>query len=125
MTPYSLDLRERVLGACDAGADAAEVAETFSVSVSWVRRLRQRRRDAGGAGIPAPKSSRNTRVRKLAGHADRIRALIAATPGLTLAEIRRELGVTVALATVWAAVAGLGLTVKKKSAGRPSRTART
>ena len=62
---------------------------------------------------------------KPAAHTDRIRELVAATPDLTPAELRRELGVAVALATLWAAVAGLGLTVGKKSAGRPSRTART
>jgi transposase len=125
MRAYSMDLRERVLKACDAGGDADEVAATFSVRASWVRRLERRRREAGGGGVPPPKSSRAARVRKLAGYDDRIRALIAATPDLTLAEIRQRLGVTVALGTVWAAVAGLGLTVKKKSTGRPSRTART
>jgi len=56
---------------------------------------------------------------------DRIRALIAATPDLTLAELRTALGVTAALGTLWAAVAKLGFTVKKKSGGRPSRTVRT
>jgi hypothetical protein len=64
-------------------------------------------------------------VSKLDAHADRIRALIAATPDLTLAELRTAFGVTAALATVWAAVARLGLTAGKKSAGRPSKTART
>jgi transposase len=121
MTPYSMDLRERVLKDCDAGLGTKAVAEKFSVSESWVRRLKQRRK----AGQTAPKSPRNNRTPKLAAYADTIRGLIAATPDLTLAEIRARLGVTAALATVWAAVAGLGLTVKKKSAGRPSRTART
>ena len=122
MKPYSMDLRERVLAACDAGAGAGAVAERFAVSASWVRRLKQRRRDDGRI---APRSPRNGRVPKLAAHADAIRALIAATPDLTLAELRAKLGVAVALGTLWAAVAGLGLTVKKKSTGRPSRTART
>jgi transposase len=121
MKPYSVDLRERVLKACDAGTGTKVVAETFSVSESWVRRLKQQRR----AGQTAPKSPRNHRAPKLAPYADQIRALIAATPDLTLAEIRTRLGVTVALGTLWAAVARLGLTVKKKSSGRPSRTART
>jgi transposase len=125
MTPYSMDLRERVLAACDAGADTEDVAATFKVSPAWVRRLKQRRRESGGAGVPAPRPPVNTRTPKLAAHADRIRSLIAATPDMTLAELRKELGVSVALATLWAAVAGLGLTFKKKSGGRVSRTART
>lgn len=122
MRSYSTDLRERVLRACDAGGETRAVAERFEVSASWVRRLKQRRRE----GKPiTPASPRNKRVPKLAAHADRIRELIAATPDLTLAELRTALGVTAALGTLWAAVARLGLTVKKKSSGRPSRTART
>jgi len=122
MTPYSMDLRDRVLRACDAGLGTKAVAETFSVSASWVRRLKQRRREDGRI---APRSPRNTRVPQMDAHADRIRELIRATPDLTLGELKKALGVTAALATVWAAVAKLGLTVKKKSAGRPSRTGRT
>lgn len=118
MKPISMDLRERVLAACDAGAGTKAVAARFAVSESWVRRLKQRR--AAGAGV-APKSSRNKRVPLLAARAEEIRTLIAATPDLTLAEIRARLGLTVALATLWATVARLGLTVKKKSGGRPSR----
>ncbi len=117
-----MDLRERVLKACDAGATAKAAAVRFAVSESWVRRLKQRR--AAGGGI-APKSPRNKRAPKLAAHADRIRELVAATPDLTLAEIRGKLGVAAALTTLWRAVAALGLTVKKKSGGRRSRTAPT
>jgi transposase len=121
MKPYSMDLRERVLAACDAGSGTKAVAERFAVSESWVRRLKQQRR----SGQTGPKPPRNRRAPKLAPHADAIRALIAATPDLTLAEIRARLGLTVALGTLWAAVARLGLTVKKKSSGRPSRIAPT
>ena len=43
MAAYSMDLRERVVAACDEGGDTrAEIAERFSVSGSWVRRLLQR-----------------------------------------------------------------------------------
>ena len=109
--PISMDLRERVLAACDAGGATRAVAARFAVSESWVRRLKQRRRDEGRI---APKPSRNKRLPKLAAFGDRIRELIATTPDLTLAEIREKLGLAVALATLWAAVARLGPTVKKK-----------
>jgi transposase len=122
MKPYSMDLRERVLKDCAAGMGTKAVAEKYSVSPSWVRRLKQRKREDGRA---EPRSPRNKRVPKLDAHADRIRALLAATPDLTLEELGKALGVTAALATLWAAVAKLGLTVKKKSTGPPSRTART
>ena len=122
MRAYSMDLRDRVFKDCDAGMGTAAVAQKYAVSRSWVRRLKQRRREEGRT---TPKSSRNRRVPKLDAYAQPIRDLIAATPDLTLAELRDKLGVTAALATVWAAVAKLGLTVKKKSTGPPSRTART
>jgi len=122
MRPYSMDLRQRVLADCDRGMTTAAVAGKYSVSPSWVRRLKQRRRESGETG---PRSSRNRRQPKLAPHRGRIRELVAAAPDLTLAELRDRLGVAVGLATLWAAVRGLGLTVKKKSSGRASRTART
>jgi transposase len=122
MKAYSMDLRERVIKDCDAGLSTKLVAEKYSVSPAWVRRLKQRKKD--GKGI-APRSSRNKRVRKLEAYSDRIRELIKATPDLTLAELRSELQVKVALATLWLAVDRLDLTLKKKSRGRRSRTAPT
>jgi transposase len=121
MKPYSIDLRERVLKDCVAGLGTKAVAQKYSVSQSWVRRLKQRNRRDGRI---EPKSSRNHRVPQLDAYADRIRDLIAATPDMTLAELKKTLGVTVALATLWAAVAKLGLTVRKKSTGQLSRTER-
>ena len=122
MKAYSMDLRERVLKDCDAGLPTKAVAEKYSVSKAWVRRLKQRRREDGRI---APRSSRNNRVRKLDAHLDRLRELITARPDLTLAELREKLGVAVAIGTLWAAVARLGLTVKKKSIGPPSKIVRT
>jgi len=45
--PYSLDLRERVVNACDAGLSSKEVAKKYSVSVSWVNDLLKHRRETG------------------------------------------------------------------------------
>ena len=47
MRAYSMDLRERVLHDSDAGMQAAAVASKYRVSASWVRRLKQRRRETG------------------------------------------------------------------------------
>jgi transposase len=41
---YSMDLRKRVIEACDEGQTIAQVAERFKVSASFVNKLRQRRR---------------------------------------------------------------------------------
>jgi transposase len=122
MKAYSMDLRERVLADCDSGLRTRAVAAKYRVSEAWVRRLKQRRREAGET---APRPPRNRRVPKLAPHYDRLRALVAETPDLTLEELRQRLGVAVALATLWEAVRALRLSVKKKSPGPPSRTGRT
>ncbi|MBE7507670.1 MAG: hypothetical protein HS101_15480 [Planctomycetia bacterium] len=47
MEAYSMDLRKRVLAACDAGHGTTRVAKSFEVSPAWVRRLKQRRRELG------------------------------------------------------------------------------
>jgi transposase len=121
MRAYSDDLRRRVLAALDGKAAPKDVAARFAVSVAWVRRVRQRRRETGEV---APRPA-GRRPRLLAAHADALRAAVADTPDATLAELKARLGLAVSLATLWRAVAALGLTVKKKSSGRPSRTART
>ena len=47
MGPYSMDLRERVAAVIDEGEGSQrQVAKRFRVSVSFVTRLLQRRRDA-------------------------------------------------------------------------------
>ncbi len=47
MAAYAWDLRKRVVRACDRGRSAAEVAAQFDVSVAWVYRLVQHRRETG------------------------------------------------------------------------------
>ena len=47
MRAYSMDLRERALLDSEAGMKAADVAAKYRVSGSWVRLLKQRRRETG------------------------------------------------------------------------------
>ena len=122
MQAYSPDLRQRVLADCDRGLTTRAVATEYSVSESWVRRLLQRRRQTGEI---APRPSRPKRQPLLDPHRDRLKQLVAAHPDATLRELREHLGVTVCLATLWAALNRLGLSVKKKSSGRRSKTGRT
>ena len=46
MKAYSLDVRERVLAACQE-SPTKEVAKRFSVSPAWVRRLKRHLRERG------------------------------------------------------------------------------
>jgi putative transposase len=121
MTPYSIDLRERVLRACDDGVTTAEAAEAYAVSPSWVRKLKRQRRETGSI---APRAATPGPAPVLAPHAERLRELVRADPDRTAAEYRDRLGVGVAAVTVWRALRRLGLTHKKSPAGGRAGPAR-
>ena len=108
MRAYSMDLRERVLLESDAGVSAAAVAANYHVSASWVRRLKQRRRETGEI---APRAQRYGPRPVLATLA----ALIHEQPDRTLADLQAALPTPASLATIWRAVTKLGFTLKKRS----------
>lgn len=118
MKAFSLDLRTRVLDACDEGDSTTEVAERFAVSPAWVRRLKQRRRETGII-TPKPRPGRRS---LLHGLDDQLLAAVAAQPDITLAELRQSLQLTVAISTLCVRLKRLGLTRKKSRSGQRSRT---
>jgi transposase len=122
MKAYSMDLRERVLAACDEGAGTAAVAETFSVSPAWVRRLKQRRRQTGQIG---PTPQRRGPLAGAIAHGEAIRAAVRAHPDATLREYREDHGLPLSKSALARALARLGLSRKKSRFGPASRTART
>jgi transposase len=101
--------------------DADGVAAKYEVSRAWVHRLVQRRRETGSI---APRKQTQFRRRVLAGQESRLRALIAAEPDATLAELREALPTSAALSTLWYAIDRLSLTVKKNGTRRRTTTAR-
>jgi len=107
---YSLDLRKRILKACDKGGKTRAVADRFEVSESFVRALKRRRSTTGSiAAFP-----RNSGPKpKLKAHEDKLRALIAAQPDATLEALRERLGVKMQLSTLWYALDRMKLSVKK------------
>ena len=121
MKAFSIDLRTRVLDACDAGQPTRKVALRFKVSESWVRRVKQVRREEGRVE-PLPQV--RPRTCKLAPYYEFIRELITAQPDLTLEEIRGKLAVVVSMGTLWKAVRDLDLSVKKNVPGSRTRPPR-
>ena len=116
MAAYSLDLRKRVARAFDQGTPPAAVAEQFDVSVAWVYRLVQRRRDTGSI---EPRKQTKFRGRALSRDQEvRLVALITARPDATLAELQHALPTRAALSTLWRTIGRLGLTVKKNGTRR-------
>lgn len=124
MSAYSMDLRERVVAACDEGIDSrAEIAERFAVSESWVRRLLQRRRETGSI---APRPRGGGRPPAFGGEAaERLREAVAASPDATLRELAAATGATRSTSVVDRALRRLGITRKKSRPGPPSRIGRT
>ena len=86
--PLSEDLRERIVAAVEAGASRREAAERFSVSASCAVKLLQRWRRTGSV---APGQIGGQKRHALAEHDGAVRALVAAAPDATLAELRAGL----------------------------------
>lgn len=116
---YSLDLRERVITDADAGLTSKELAERYHVSRAWVDALKQRRRETGSI---TPRKQTKFRRSVLAGHEERLKALVLAQPDATLAELRDALRTSAALATIWRELNQLDLTIKKNRTRRRTTT---
>jgi transposase len=113
MTPYSQDLRQRVLDTIQRGdGSVRQIASRFLVSVSFVTRLLQLHRTTGSVE-PRPHGGGNPAV---LGPEDleRLRELIRQQPDATLEECRQRLGVSCSLMTISRALSKLRLPRKKK-----------
>ena len=121
MKPYSKEFRGEVLAACDRGRSTREVATHFNVSESWVRRVKQERRELNKV---APCLTRR-RIPLWAPLADRMREVIRHKPDLTLRELKAELGTELSVQTLCTALKRLRLTVKKKCSSPRSGSGRT
>jgi transposase len=117
MQAYSMDLRKRVLADSDAGLPTKPVAEKYGVSRTWVRSLKQRRRETGEIA-PRVGGGRKPKI-------DRVRLveLVQAQPDATLMELRQRLGVPCSLSAIWMALDKLRITFKKSRSGRRNKTA--
>ncbi len=118
MNAYAIDLRERVVAACEAGnATREQVAARFAVSVVWIRKLLRQRRLTGSI---APKPRCGGRTPAFDGEAaGRLREAVRADPDATLQELARAAGVACGTSAVHRALARLGITRKKTRAAKP------
>jgi transposase len=114
MDAHSKKLRGQVLSACDAHEGTRAVALRFGVSESWVRRVKQQRRETGQI---AAKTTRNRRP-KWHAWANWLTGKLDARPDIYLrelqAELQAELGESVCLQTICNACAALERTRKKR-----------
>lgn len=111
MQAYSKEMRRDVLAACDAGEGTRVVALRFQVSESWVRRVKQERRELGKT---APCTTRR-RIPQWERYREQMQQLIAERPDMTLQELKESLGTELSRSTLCVALQRLKLTLKKKS----------
>ncbi len=109
--PYGMAFRQRVIKACDEGYGTREVARRFEVSESWVRRLKQRRREFGSIA-PLPNHP-GPKPKLTDDHHRQLAFWLKRQPGLTLMQLQRRLPVRVCLETINKALRQMKLTLKK------------
>jgi len=114
MESYNAEFRGEVLAACDANEGTRAIAVRFKVSDSWVRRIKQQRRETGQV------ASKKAAPRKPKWHAwaDWLLAKLAARPDIYLRELQNELkrerGIEVCLMTICNACRALEQSRKKR-----------
>jgi transposase len=115
MRAYSVDLRERVLRACDSGMSVAVVARTFNIGHATVRRYQQQRQERGTLA-PKPIPGRPALIPR-EQYLDLV-AQLEADDDATLAEHcqiwERSHGAKMSEATMCRAIANTGWTRKKR-----------
>ena len=114
MDPYDAEFRGEVLAACDANEGTRAIAVRFKVSESWVRLIKQQRRETGQV---SPKTAA-PRQPKWHAWADWLVAKITARPDIYLrelqAELKQERGEEVCLTTISGACRALEQSRKKR-----------
>lgn len=114
MEAYDTEFRGKVLAACDANEGTRVIAVRFKVSESWVRHIKQQRRETGQI---APKT-KSPRRPKWHAWGDWLKGKIAERPDIYLRELqaalKQERGEVVCLMTICNACQALEQTRKKR-----------
>jgi transposase len=122
MAAYSLDLRERIVEAVERHVGSKrKIAELFSVHESFIYKLLRQKRQRGDIA-PLPHGG-GAKAKLSEAHLRQLPDLVAATPDLTLDELRTQLKkkarVEVSLSTICRGLQTLGLSRKKSPSAPP------
>lgn len=123
--PLSIDLRERIVSAVDAGESIRSVAAHYAVSPSAVSKISRLWRRTGSVA-PKPMGG-DRRSHRTEAHGVEILGLVSERPDITLDEIREALcadGVAVGRGSIWRFLARRGLSFKKNRARRRAGASR-
>lgn len=125
---YSNDLRRKLLEAYERNEGSlAELADRFSVSLGWAKKISAHKTRTGRVerepGKPRGPASKIT-----AELEQQLREWIAAQADLTLAELQlrlyRSCRVEVSLSRLWTVLKNMGMRLKKSRSMPPSKTAK-
>jgi transposase len=122
--PLSMDLRERIADAVNAGLSRSAAARRFAVAPSSAIKLMQAQAQTGTL---APKKMGGYRMAILAPHEATVRALVEETPDATLEELRvalRKQKIKVGRSALSSFLAKLRFTVKKNAVRQRTRQTR-
>lgn len=114
---YSLDLRRKVVAACERGADsAATVAAFFGVSKPFVDKLLRQYRQTGRLEPERKRPGRHALIDPSA--CEHVQQWLIEQPDLTLAELadrlKQQHGLQVSVSCVWRLMQRLGMRRKKR-----------
>lgn len=113
MKTMSMDLRERIVAAYDAGTETRQsVANRFRVSLGIVKKLLQQRKRTGDLRPRHRFSGRKPMI--VETHRRQMRQLLSRRPDMTLVELRDAVGLSCTLPAIHYALARMELTYKKR-----------
>ena len=122
MKAFSMDLRERVVAACEAkSATTKEIAKRFNVSWAWVKRLMQRKRETGSIA-PMPHCGGSGPKFKGAD-LEKLKQAVQSDPDATLQELLEITQVPASIMAVHRALERLGCRRKKSQSTPASKSA--
>jgi transposase len=123
MKPYAMDLRQRVVDACDRREGSRQgIARRPQVSTAWIRGLLQRRRQTGSIAPLPQNAGRKPKLDE--GGRRRLARLVEDQPDAPLAQLQEGLGLRGSLAAAGRALRAPRLTLKKSAAGGRAGPAR-
>jgi transposase len=122
MKAYPVEFRHRVVELHRQGWTTEEIRQALGVSRAWVDSIKRLHAARKPLDI---KSSANRRTSLAQRQGTRLKARVAEHPGTTLAELKRDLGLTESIWAIWKALRALGLSLKKSRSGPASGIART
>lgn len=113
---YPQELRDRVFTAADAGLSSSQIAASLQVSVPWVNRTLQRRREHGET---RPRPSGGATYCKI--DMQQLAQLVEQHADATLKELVEMLDCDCTISAVWHALERLDISFKKRQSMPQSR----